>query len=143
MTSKPEVVPRGTNLSDAGQKSAWGKLETLLGPAADSEGVMGSQEGMNRAQIRIPLKKGGPLQCEILLSRSGTRCVGRIFDRRGRHLFSLSHPLRGSLFGLKQLLHAHRLVDVVFGAGPAGRVELGQRKLCRWQALFGSFLTDS
>src|SRR5271169_1465896 len=110
-------MPPEQTFNTTSQKSAWGKLETLLGPAADSEGVMGSQEGMNRAQIWIPLKKGGPLQCEILLSRSGTRCVGRIFDRRGRHLFSLSHPLRGSLFGFEQLLHGHRFVDVVLGPG--------------------------
>jgi hypothetical protein len=66
------------------------------------------------------------------------------------------------VLGLEQLLHSHRFVDVVLGprdlftcdqephvrmnqvlrAGPAGRVELRQRELRGWQALFGSFLTD-
>ena len=70
--------------------------------------------------------------CCGLQSRSATICsaisrgscvvlrcgsiVGRIFDRRGWNLLGLSHPFGGSLFGLEQLFHCHRLVDMVFGA---------------------------
>jgi len=50
-------------------------------------------------------------------SESGGRRVGRIFDRRGGNLSHLSDPLGRYLLGLKQLLHGHGLVEMVFSLG--------------------------
>ena len=49
-------------------------------------------------------------------SNSCGRCGGRIFNRRRWNLSRLSNPLGGSLFRFEQLLHGHRLVDMVFGS---------------------------
>jgi hypothetical protein len=50
-------------------------------------------------------------------SESGSRCVGRIFERRRWNLSHFSDPLGGSLFGFEQLLHRHRLIEMVLGLG--------------------------
>jgi hypothetical protein len=41
---------RYASKTDVSRKSASGKLETLLGPVADSERVTGNREEVNRAQ---------------------------------------------------------------------------------------------
>jgi hypothetical protein len=101
------------------------------------------------------------LQCEIA-AESGGRRVGGIFDRLGWNLSHLSDPLGGSLLGFAQLLHGHRLVEMVFGLSDlftgdqelhigvhqvlrsraTSRVKLCQGDLPGGQALLGSFFTD-
>ncbi len=81
-------------------------------------------------------------------------------DEGGIFLLFLIHSA-GSLFGFEQLLHGHRLVDMILGLGDllardekphirvnqilrscsASRVELCQRQLCGGQALLGGFFT--
>ena len=97
-----------------------------------------------------------------ITAESGHRRVGRIFDRRRWNLSHLSDPLGGSLFGLEQLLHGHRLVEMVLGMGDlftsdqkphvgvhqvlrssaTSRVKLCQSELCGGQALLRSFFAD-
>jgi hypothetical protein len=65
-------------LACVSQLESSGKLESLLGPVADSERVMGNQ-GKCELGRGSGIAFGIPLFCEIL-SRSSGRCVGRIFD---------------------------------------------------------------
>ena len=56
-------------------------------------------------------------ECEIVPLNQAVDALGGFSIDEGGNLFGLPHPFGGSLFGFEQLLHGHRLVDMILGLG--------------------------